>query len=312
VNELRVTFLRRLDSAIRGTDLAKVETNGICPIRAKFPLQRPAMDNSPPDDSRLDEAEAKMRRALGLGGHATPSVQRPHSASQPADHFHRRGKFVRDGEVQVEIVHRSQHQPNDEGNPLNAARQSVRALAAEKERTERLLSDAQATIKDLQTKLGHERLAKDEVVAGVEANRKTVEQALQTVRSELTAEKTAHERSEQALRDSRSAITDLTEQLHLAKQSLATVRAELAVEPQRPEETVRKPLPSPPINAPAGGDQAVPAARRPRGGPRKAPIAVTVETAATARQDSAGIAKKRASAARQPKAKPVKWWLAKQ
>ena len=97
------------------------------------------MDNSPPDDSRLDEAEAKMRRALGLGGHSTPSAERPHSASQPADHFHRRGKFVRDGEVQVEIVHRSQHQPNGEGNPLDAARQSVRALAAEKEMSRRLL-----------------------------------------------------------------------------------------------------------------------------------------------------------------------------
>ena len=149
------------------------------------------MANSPPDDSRLDEAEAKMRRALGLGGHATPSAERPHSVPQPADHFHRRGKFVRDGEVQVEIVHRSQHQPNGERNPLDAARQSVRGLAAEKERTERVLSDAQATIKDLQTKLGHERLAKDEAAAGVEANRKAIEQALQAVRSELTAENRA-------------------------------------------------------------------------------------------------------------------------
>jgi len=67
-----------------------------------------------------------MRRALGLGGHATPSAERPHSVPQPADHFHRRGKFVRDGEVQVEIVHRSQHQPNGEGNQLDAARQSIR------------------------------------------------------------------------------------------------------------------------------------------------------------------------------------------
>ena len=254
-----------------------------------------------------------MRRALGLGGHSTPSAEGPHSASQPAGHLHRRGKFVRDGEVQVEIVHRSQHQPNGEGNPLDAARQSVRGLAAEKERTERVLSDAQATIKDLQTKLGHERLAKDEAAAGVEANRKAIEQALQAVRSELTAEKIAHERSEQALRDSRSAITNLTEELHLATQSLATVRAELAAERQRAKETVRKPLPAPPTAVPAGGDQAVPAARRPRGRPRRAPIAETVEAAsATARQDSAGIAKKRGSAARQPKAKLVKWWLAKQ
>src|SRR5215472_4428254 len=109
-----------------------------------FPLQRPAMHNSPPDDSRLDQAEAKMRRALGLGGHSMPSAERPHSASQPADHFHRRGKFVRDGEVQVEIVNRKQHQPNGEENLLDAARQSVRALAAENERIERLLSVAQA------------------------------------------------------------------------------------------------------------------------------------------------------------------------
>jgi hypothetical protein len=93
------------------------------------------------------------------------------------------------------------------------------------------------------------------------------------------------------LRDSRSAITNLTEELHVAKQSLATVRAELAAEPQWAEETVRKPLPSPPINAPAGGDQAVPAARRPRGRPRKAAIVVTVE-----------------KTVRKPQEKPVKWW----
>ena len=245
------------------------------------------MDNSPPDDSRLDEAEAKMRRALGLGGQSAPSAERPHSASQPTGHLHRRGKFVRVGEVQVEIVHRSQHQPNGEGNPLDAARQSVRGLAAEKERTERVLSDAQATIKDLQTKLGHERLAKDEAAAGVEANRKAIEQALQAVRSELTAEKIAHEHSDQVLRDSRSAITNLTEKLHAAAQSLAAVRAELAAERQRANETIRKSLPAPP----AGGDQAVPAARRPRGRPRKAAIAVTVE-----------------KTVRKPQEKPVRWW----
>jgi hypothetical protein len=207
------------------------------------------------------------------------------------NHHPQRRKFVRDGEVQVEIVHRGQHQISGEANPLDAARQSIRSLAAAKERTERLLSDAQATIRDLQTKLGHERLAKDEAVAGVEGNRKAVEQTLQTVRSELTAEKIAHERSEQALRDSRSALTNLTEKLHLAAQSLAMVRAELAAERQRAKETVRKPLPAPPIDAPAGGDQAVRAARRPRGRSREAATAVTVEKTVG-----------------KPRERPVRWW----
>src|ERR1700758_1319502 len=123
------------------------------------------MDSSPPDDPRLDDAEARMRRALGLGGNSTASAPRPEPSVQSVHHSPQRRKFVRDGDVQVEMVHRNQHQPDGNGNPLDALRQNIRTLATAKERAERSLSDAQTQIHDLQTKLGHERLARDEAIA---------------------------------------------------------------------------------------------------------------------------------------------------
>jgi hypothetical protein len=111
------------------------------------------------------------------------------------------------------------------------------------------------------------------------------------VRSELAAEKLGHERAEQALRDAQSTITNLTKKLHDAQQALTAAKAGLAAECQQGQESVRKSLPTPPTVAPAGDDQAAPAARRPRGRPRKAAIAVAVE-----------------KTVRKPREKPVRWW----
>ena len=46
---------------------------------------------------------------------------------------------------------------------LDAARQAIRSEATAKERAERFLEEARAMIRGLQTKLGYEGLAKDEV-----------------------------------------------------------------------------------------------------------------------------------------------------
>jgi hypothetical protein len=53
---------------------------------------------------------------------------------------------------------------------FEAARAALRSFATAKERAERLLTDAQATIKDFETKLGHERLARDEAIQRAEAD----------------------------------------------------------------------------------------------------------------------------------------------
>ena len=61
---------------------------------------------------------------------------------------------------------------------LDAARQALRQQTAAREEAERLLAEARNTIHDLETKLGHERLAKDEVTQRADAERQKVEEAL--------------------------------------------------------------------------------------------------------------------------------------
>src|SRR5579872_6894649 len=117
------------------------------------------MDDSPSDDSRLRDAEAQMRRALGLDGHSSTTSERQQPAPAPADHFAHRRKFVRDGQVPVTVLRSGGGETKDQ---LEAARNAMRSLAAAKERAERLLGEAQAAVTHLQTKLGHERLSRDE------------------------------------------------------------------------------------------------------------------------------------------------------
>jgi hypothetical protein len=106
------------------------------------------MDNSPSDESCLRDAEAQMRRALGLDENSAPVGERPQPTSPPVDQRFQRRKFVRDGQGPVTVVRYSNGQDRDQ---LEAARAALRSLATAKERAERLLTDAQATIKDLET-----------------------------------------------------------------------------------------------------------------------------------------------------------------
>jgi hypothetical protein len=137
-----------------------------------------------------------MRHALGLRGDTPPrSFAR---GSQPQRH-----RFVRDGEVPV-TIRRRDHQPDGEhgANQLDAARQAIRAEATGKVRAERLLEEAQAMIRDLQTKLGHERLAKDEALETVrrlETETGVAVQALQSAEAELAAERLARRNAQHAL-----------------------------------------------------------------------------------------------------------------
>ena len=227
------------------------------------------MTDAPPDDVRLDNAEAQMRRALGLNGNPAPLTERPQLASSFGDHHPQRRKFARDGEVPVTFVRHHQNPSPDSTNQLDAARTAMRSLATAKEHAERLLEQAQATVRQLQTTLAHERLANDEAIGRANVDRRTVEHALETVHVELSAEKIARERAEQALRYARSTISNLTEKLHGAQQALTTVKAELDAERQQAQEAVRRPIEAPVTDAPANGEEAAQTVRRPRGRPRK-------------------------------------------
>jgi len=100
--------------------------------------------------------------------------------------------------VEVTLVHRDRTQDTG-GNQLEAARQAIRSQAAARERAEHLLEEARATIRDLQTKLAHERLAKNEAVQRAEAEAQGAEQGLQAVKAELAGERAARQTAERGL-----------------------------------------------------------------------------------------------------------------
>ena len=141
-----------------------------------------------------------MRRALGLGSDApSQASDRPTPQAPPTAHPQKR-RFVRDGDVPVTVVHRDhRHDDLTGGNQLEQARQAIRSQATARERAERLLEEAQARIRDLETKLAHERLARDEAVQRVAAEKQALEQAAQTARDELATEQEAVGRANAAL-----------------------------------------------------------------------------------------------------------------
>jgi membrane protein involved in colicin uptake len=154
------------------------------------------MTDSPADDARLRATETQMRHALGLRDGS--SSRSPISGSQP-----QRRRFVRDGEVSVTVIRRD-HQPDGEhgANQLDAARQAIRSEAAARERAERLLAEAEVSIRDLQTKLAHERLAKNEALEAVqraETKAQAAAKAQETAEAELAAERVARRDAEDAL-----------------------------------------------------------------------------------------------------------------
>ena len=158
-----------------------------------------------------------MRRAFGLTGDravrsSPPSTERPQagppgrlvgrsSADKP------RHRFVQDGAVPVTILNR--HRSDEaEGSPasrtaIEAALQDERAA---RNRAERSLQEALATVRDLQTKLGHAELAHREASATAQAARAEAdalraehgEQALRWT-EDLAAERAARAAAEAAL-----------------------------------------------------------------------------------------------------------------
>src|SRR5579863_9774125 len=166
------------------------------------------------DDARLRATEAQMRHALGLDGQSPAPNQTEHVAPAvpSADRLslHRPPRrFVKDGEVQVTTVRRTHPTEAAAGlgpsahSQLEGARQTIRSQAIAVERAERALSDTQNAIRDLRTKLAHERLAKDEglqAIRRVESERDAALSEAQALRTELAVERVGREKLEQELR----------------------------------------------------------------------------------------------------------------
>jgi hypothetical protein len=144
-----------------------------------------------------------MRHALGLRGNTPSRSKADHPTTSTSGSQPPRRRFVRDGEVPVTVIRRD-HQSDAEHaiNQLDAARQAVRSEAMARERAERSLEEAQITIRDLQTKLAHERLAKFEALEAAQraaTAEQAVQQTLHLVQAELVAEVLALRNTEDAL-----------------------------------------------------------------------------------------------------------------
>jgi hypothetical protein len=171
----------------------------------------------------MEDAEQQMRKALGLYGDAPrsrPDGERSEPAQRAGGGFmqgvHRR-RFVQDGEVPVTVVRRDVPEAgNGQAGPTSSRLQRVEAaLAAEaagRDRAERALHEAQAALQGLQTKIGHNDLAKDEAVA---ASKRHLDE-IAALREELTA-------GAERLREAEA-------RAHDAEEDLRAVRAELQEE----------------------------------------------------------------------------------
>lgn len=188
-------------------------------------------------DDPMQADEARMRRALGLYGDQARARATPDRTDPPPrqmDRFtgtghtgtghtgpghigagHKR-RFVNDGEVPVTLVHGlvSNRREHADGNgtrngahaqPTNRLEVAEAALAAEiatRERIDRALQEAQTTIHDLQTKLGHAELARQEAVETLRREREAMIElraSLQQAKEQAAAAHQAHEAAERAV-----------------------------------------------------------------------------------------------------------------
>ena len=147
----------------------------------------------------LRQEEAQMRRTLGLDGRPEASSS-PHQ-SRFADRHQQTRRFVRDGEVPVVVVNRRDQAgdgaPASGGAPVNRLAIAENALETERtarQRCERTLAEVQATVRELQTKIGHADLARDEAVETASHLRAENER----LKAELVVERQAHAEAEQA------------------------------------------------------------------------------------------------------------------
>ena len=146
----------------------------------------PSTKTPPADVPDIASAEERMRRALGLTGDRAGRSGQPRpeqSHPKPSAHPPVRGpsaprprqRFVQDGDVPVTLVGRQRPQEADLSAAASTSRGATEAALlqerAGRERAERSLQEALATVRDLQTKLGHAELARREASEAAQAAR---------------------------------------------------------------------------------------------------------------------------------------------
>jgi hypothetical protein len=164
------------------------------------------------------QPEARMREALGLRTDGTRVTASPgHRPDRIIDHGGnpRRHRFVQEGEVPVEVMSLPGRGPAAPRHRIDET-----ALAAERlarDQAERAFHDATERLREVQTKLGHAELARDEAIALAAAR---------------------------------------AEQLEALRQRLSAAEAQLAQQAQQREAPVRKAAPKPAEARPRGRQKA--------------------------------------------------------
>ena len=136
-----------------------------------------------------------MRRALGLQD-ASPRSKGEYQPTPTIATRRPPRHFVRDGEVPVTFVHRDYRRDDPSGSNLNTSRQALTEQTTSRKHAEQ----TQATIRDLQTQLAYERLAKDEALEAARraaGETRAAQQNLRAVQGELLDERLARQNAEQ-------------------------------------------------------------------------------------------------------------------
>jgi hypothetical protein len=259
--------------------------------RMSLPREQPQSSSSAPP---MDDAEQQMRRALGLHGDG-PRPRPEGERSEPGQRggggafiqggVHRR-RFVQDGEVPVTVVRRDMpdaahpgaaHSGTGQSGPTSSRLQRVEAaLAAEtatRERAERALHEAQAALQALQTKIGHNELAKNEALGASKRH----QEEIVSLREELTA-------GADRLREAESRAHDAEEELRAVRAELAEERRARKMADRLLREATEEPALAVDVAPPHASDSVVRVPAR-RGRPPTVRAAPEVEP------------------------EPVKWWL---
>jgi hypothetical protein len=291
-------------------------------------LSRPPNQDTPAEAGSNDEAESQMRRALGLLGE--PSRHRPEAdrLEQPSRSgggfgggFHRR-RFVQDGDIPVTVLRR---EPGHEGQPhrviapvnvptSSRLQRTETALAVEtaaREKAERSLNETYAVVKDLQTKIGHAELAKNEAIEALRRERDLIGQMRAEAQGWEARLQEAVERAqavENAAQDYQDQLIEERQAREAAEKALAAAEAarEAAEERARTlpvQAATRSPAPS--FRKSAGQNRTEPVSAEPaqaetvRRGRRAAEPPVTEKKTRHGRVTE--------NANSEPE--PVKWWL---
>lgn len=246
-------------------------------------LTRGSDPGSGTDAGQNDEAESQMRKALGLLGeghrHRQEQPDRTDPPNRMGDRFngglHRR-RFVQDGDIPVTVLRRepAHEAPAHRGVAAAAAlptssrlQRTEAALAAEtmaREKAERALLEIQAVARDLQTKIGHAELARNEAIEALRREREAIAQAkadaqsweerLEEIRAQVTAAEEAARESEEQLSEERHARKAAEKALRTAEaaraaaEQLVRTLSEQAPAPRRAE-TTRTPRAEPEVVA---------------------------------------------------------------